>query len=73
MDEVCSRVSAPKATEMLGKLKLGRKPSGSSEQSSSVKNTFRFLYSFPCKRGRGSSKSLFEQSVSLPRVLTEKS
>jgi len=39
VDKVCNRVSVPKATEMLGKLNLGRKPSGSFEQSSFVKNT----------------------------------
>lgn len=69
VDKVCNRVSAPKAARMLGKLNLSRKPSGSFEHSSSVKNIFRFLHSFLCKRGRGSPKSLFKQSFSLPLAL----
>lgn len=69
VDKVCNRVSAPKAAKMLGKLNLSRKPSGSFERSSSVKNIFRFLHSFLCKRGRGTPKSLFEQPFSLPLAL----
>lgn len=59
-------VSAPKATEMLGKLNLGRKPSGSFEQSSSVKYTLGFC-TVSCIRGeeRVLNLSLNSQPASL--------